>query len=613
MKKILFITFIILFSTINTLLANAWNNKITLSSGKMDNITLPNWQWTIARGFLNWKQVFIHNWKQEWGTYKYVNSLTYSKDWTSISFNWMKTNWKYVHIKDSVQIWWEYDWIWSSKYYSNNKSYFRSRIWIKQYIIKDWKNVSNFDNIYAINNISFINNNISFTARDINDDKNVYINNGKKYYNIKIFEQWKIVNLKNIWPRAIWSKEAFFKSKNNNSFAYVITNENWKDIIIKDWIQLWWEYNNITKILFNKKNELYYVVKNIYWKEELYKDWVKISNEYDTIIKWDISWVWILVKDNWLLKFIKDWKETILWNYDTGYYINTWKYVAFVAINNWKYTLIRGNFKTREYDKILNYIISKNWDNIAFNVKVNWNAIVVENWKESKEYWYISHMVYSPDSKNIIFTALDKNEKFIIVVDSFKEIEKFIYFYSHYNYFSPLNWWSSFYNWINSLWLSFYYENNEPYLEINKLEGTNNYIVYIYDDTEKKEVSHIYTPRKINKTVIKTSTSANFQEPTLKKEKTKLNLNNIKNDRVNKYKQVFKVKFKSILNNIPNSRLEPISIKIDNAIIKINNSNFSNSKKDDLFYQLTALKEIINEKILYNNTNNLIDFNNLLK
>jgi len=570
----------------------------------MDNIILPNGQWTIARGFLNWKQVFVHNWKQEWGTYKYVNWLSYSKDWTSVSFNWMKMNWKYIHIKDWIQVGAEYDWIWASKYYSNNKSYFISRIWTKQYIIENWNNVSIFDDIYAIDNVSFINNNITFTARDISNNKNVYINNGKKYYNIKKFVEWKKINVKNIWPSWVGTNKISSKSKDNKSFSYVITKDNWKDIIIKDWIQLWWEYNNVVKIQFNSKYELYYIVKNIYWKEELYKDWVKISNGYDSIIKWDIAWVWILVKDNWVIKFIQDWNETTLWNYDTAYYINTWKYIAFVAIKNWKYTLIRWGFKTREYDEIINYIISKNWENIAFSVKVNWDSIVVENWRESNAYWYISYMAYSPDSKTLVFAALDKAEQFIIIVDKFKEIEKFIYNYSHYNYFSPLNWWSSFYNWVNSLWLSFYYENNSPYSYINKLKNTNNYLVYIYDDRKQKDIVHIYTPRKIhNKVIIKENVNSNT-----------VNSNTVNsNNNIEKYKQLFEVKFKSILENIPNSRLDAISIKIDDAITKINNNNFSNSK-DDLIYQLTALKEIITEKILnYNNIGNLIDFNKLLK
>lgn len=65
-----------------------------------------------------------------------------------------------------------------------------------------------------------------------------------------------------------------------------------------------------------------------------------------------------------------------------------------------------------------------------------------------------------------------------------------------------------------------------------------------------------------------------------------------------KYKKVFAEKLQSRLDKISDAKLEKVLVKIDTAKSKVeSNTRMSEDKKERLFAQLDALKDLINEKL----------------
>lgn len=138
------------------------------------------------------------------------------------------------------------------------------------------------------------------------------------------------------------------------------------------------------------KNFSFEAYKN--WKNIIVKDWVEIGNNYPNIVEVLYSPEWtgmaFKVEDNWKYFIVKDWIE--------------WE----------KYDEIFENWFEREYMKY-----SPNWKKFA-HIARNWNEnFVVENWIKWKIYSYVWLIKYSPDSSSISYVAEKEAWKSFIVKD----------------------------------------------------------------------------------------------------------------------------------------------------------------------------------------------------
>jgi len=80
-----------------------------------------------------------------------------------------------------------------------------------------------------------------------------------------------------------------------------------------------------------------------------------------------------------------------------------------------------------------------------------------------------------------------------------------------------------------------------------------------------------------------------------------------------KYKELFITKYKNILDKVPTERIPQIITKIENQIEKVNsNTTLSQTRKNKLLWQLYALLEILEEKLIIPNEDEL-NIEDLLK
>jgi len=136
--------------------------------------------------------------------------------------------------------------------------------------------------------------------------------------------------------------------------------------------------------------------------------------------------------------------------------------------------------------------------------------------------------------------------------------------------------------------LNYILSNNEEALE--EIENS------MKEKTEKKtNINKKSNTKKIDKESTEKNSLGNKINQTLKK----------------KYKTTLETKYSSVINNFTKEKLENMSEKIDTLMDKIENSNYSDSKKETYMATLDALKDMIKERLEKEKEDNLFDLSEL--
>lgn len=332
------------------------------------------------------------------------------------------------------------------------------------------------------------------------DDKLFWINCIKKIYNKENFDSIyaskdhknvltekkidnHIITVKANWTK-VWNyfDVANFRFSNNNSYLFLAKKDNFKDVIVKDWIEskeyeeIDKFYNNITFIndwndyifIAKKENWKYIVVNNSEESNEYNKItylvsdyqnywfwyiWKTNQKKYEVIINWEVkhthnseirnlkisnkweNYYYTIKKDKWL-ELYKNWSiiERYAYidyihssnNYDT-YFVRWDKYWFIGYLKNGNYVVIKDDKRSKEYSKITNLTTNNDWSEYMYIAeKEKDKNIVITNWKESEEYFSVYNMTTSNDWKIFWYTAKkDKKWKNISLIIDWKKIQDF--------------------------------------------------------------------------------------------------------------------------------------------------------------------------------------------
>jgi len=210
----------------------------------------------------------------------------------------------------------------------------------------------------------------------------------KKFISLLIINLFNLIIIGNVFwysgggsctTEKITNATNFIYSSDWKNTFYILTKDNGKQVLVKDWIE-GREYDNIISNLtyLIGSNSIFYIAKKDNGKQVLVKGWVE-SKEYDNIpdlyIKYsedgkNFAYIWINWDNSSVL--VKDWVENDKYNF----------------ITDIKYSPNYNSFA---------YIAKKN----------NEKQVLVKDWVESKEYEHIYEFIYSSDSEHFAFKTLD--------------------------------------------------------------------------------------------------------------------------------------------------------------------------------------------------------------
>lgn len=220
----------------------------------------------------------------------------------------------------------------------------------------------------------------TFFAKDKNWEKFFYINweNAEKKYNWK----YKAIKFSNYW----------------NSYFLILTNENKKEILIKDW-EIIWTFDNVFnyfwKLLFSEDNKYYSFV---------------VNNDKETIL---------YLNKNIIFQSIRD----MYWNNNLSstYLSNNWK--LYYVLSNYTMYWYKYSIFNQNNEKIWN---EYNWYQIYKNsIKFDYNNNIVFSeslfssndkiiniyWKDLMIWNYdISYPIVSKNVNNVLFTSRKDNQ-----------------------------------------------------------------------------------------------------------------------------------------------------------------------------------------------------------
>lgn len=338
-------------------------------------------------------------------------------------------------------------------------------------------------------------------------------------YNVNADNNYNLTTIENAQTYSI--------SKNWESFSYILTKDG-KDIVIRDWKEIWEYYDDISYLkYFNNSKDLLYIWKNN-WKKVLVKNWIEISwysdNIYDLIISNDWNNYMYINKNNWKKSLIKDWKE--IWSLysdffevefsdDWEWYFYQWqKNSKMEYIINWERIWAEYNpiylfryfpswhyiFEWQKwgqdytiydwviYKNIWTYSYTKDWNNFTYVKKVNWKETLVSNGVEWKIYDNIYLIFLSKNWESYSYAGYSSNWKWIFVKD-WKEIWKiYDWFHSIYYLWDTTN---VIYVWIEN-WKSVLIKNGvEIWKKYDKIDN-------ITVSNDWKDYTYIWTNNNIN-------------------------------------------------------------------------------------------------------------------
>lgn len=383
----------------------------------------------------NWKHVIIKDWKEFWWEYERIDNLEISTNWKIIYVwtEWDELNKKVYVITDDYKSE-SYDSVYNISFSSDWNSF--SFKWIKwnipidykEYIIKDWKllwewtdflyspNWKDYAYVLKINwKYQLYKNWIKFW----DEYENIYwlifsINWENLAYFIK--NDWKYYAANNLVIEKVWYESIvdLIVSPNWGSISYKAkTKDKW--YLINDWEELisfelfnFWRFSYPSKFSSDWTSFSYFITWEIVnWKKYSYvvKDWVK-SNYYDKIYNPEyIIWSNILTfiaENEWKIFLVKDFKEYDLpskneWKYVWYFYNNSTKTELYYLVNNTKNYIVSNWVPTKEYSKIDNFTFSLDYNNYYFI------------WKNDNKYYFIKNWVeilkdYNEILKNIKYT-----------------------------------------------------------------------------------------------------------------------------------------------------------------------------------------------------------------
>jgi len=295
-------------------------------------------------------------------------------------------------------------------------------------------------------NMSFANNASSCKEEIIENASSPTFSPDWKSFAYVAEKDWKIFIVKD-WVE-IWKEydriSNFLFSPDWKSFVFK-ANKNWKIFIVKDWVEIWKEYDRISNFLFSPDWKSFAYVAEKDWKNFIIKDWVKIWKEYDRIreILFSPDWksfafIWkkwlhyILVKDGEeKLEYLLSLTTSLSYSYNNVLYftVKENRHIKILSIWNEIWGSFLDEKLLENYTHIWTVMFSPYWKSYSFKAQKNNSNFLIKDWKEYWPYDYgsINYFEYSPDWKGFFFIA-KKDWKYITVING-NESEWYFYIY----------------------------------------------------------------------------------------------------------------------------------------------------------------------------------------
>ena len=219
----------------------------------------------------------------DWYTYLIKDDKElYKTRWSIPSSDfWFSSDWKkfaYV-IRDWWVQWWYY--------------------W-KHSVVLNWIKGKTYEQIYLQWDTLFINNKIIY----------IWVNSASPNDKYTLVIDWKEIATN-------YGDFLFTQSLNWKNFAYVL-KKDWKYIIIKDWVQIWNLYDNVSKLIFSPDWKWFSYIAEKDWKYFVVRDWIewdKFNNNLDiSNFIYSSNSKSLAYSTNWDIYL--DWEKISNWNYD---------------------------------------------------------------------------------------------------------------------------------------------------------------------------------------------------------------------------------------------------------------------------------------------------------
>ncbi len=366
--------------------------------------------------YLNWEK---YNFEFKWLS---INNISYSDNWKVLIYRQFdddinNNNNENVKAYKILKVDFYKGLIYQSDYYSRINDYWISSDWNSFYYI--WTNSSDEINKWQSSYVSNLFINWKKVWREFlssYDSINFWISNDLLKYvlianeklsnsdkdSFYILKDWvDISNKDNIY----WS---FTISPKWDSYAYsILDNISNTYNVIKDWKIIW---ENYEKVLFLKYSpnwkDIFYEIHK-WWKNILIKNWVELNDDYN------MSWIKFTQDGNNSIFFLKSKVE------------NDWNLSIWDNIFSVKNTSSLVKLEDTDGNNLNNVglFISNNWDSIAYTYKIEWKSYLVRQKCEQD-----NTILNNIKNNTIVNWTKDmlNNEKVIIVKNFFTSNAKII-------------------------------------------------------------------------------------------------------------------------------------------------------------------------------------------